>query len=114
MAESYPNSEEEIVFVEEIKDVEDLTKGASIPLDLLSFCSAASKKSFMDHGLMHDPNHPHPRFPSSRDWNMPTIKCNRKDCAANYSGECIMPSLLSIGSDGKCKGYKKRVSGKKK
>jgi len=61
-----------------------------------------------DHGLMHDPNHPGPRFPSSRDWNMPTIKCNRKTCAANYNAKCIMPSLLEIGSDGKCKGYKKR------
>ena len=63
------------------------------------------------HGLMDKgfgPKQPGPFFPTSRDWNMPEIKCGRTKCVANYNGKCTMPSLLEIGNDGKCKGYKKR------
>lgn len=66
----------------------------------------------MDHGF--GPKMPGPHFPSSRDWNMPTIKCSRKTCVANCNGECTMPSLIEIGANGKCGGYHKRQSGKKK
>lgn len=73
----------------------------------------AIRRGFMDHGFMYDPNRPS-RFPSSRDWNMPTIKCKRKTCAANYKGECVMPSLIKIGANGKCEGCHDRKEGKKK
>jgi len=54
------------------------------------------------------------RFPSSRDWSMPDVKCGRRLCTANYSGKCTMPSLIEMDAKGKCKGYHKRASGKKK
>lgn len=88
---------------EPIHLVEDDTPDA-IPEDM-------SRKGLMNRGF--GPKHPGPHFPTSRDWNMPTIKCGRKDCAANYSGKCTMPSLVEIGPKG-CKGYHKRRSGKKK
>lgn len=83
--------------------------GATIPLDR----HEPYMKAFMDHGLMYDPNNPCPRFPTSRDFNMPDIKCSRRTCTANYGGKCTMPSLIEIGPKG-CKGYHKRQSGKKK
>lgn len=72
-----------------------------------------SRRGFMDHGFMLDSNRHCPRFPSSRDWNMPTVKCSRRTCVANYGGKCTMPSLIEIGPKG-CKGYHKRTSEKKK
>lgn len=53
------------------------------------------------------------RFPSSRDWSMPEVKCSRRTCVANYGGVCVMPSCIEIGSKG-CKGYKRRPKGEKK
>lgn len=74
---------------------------------------ATIPQGFMDHGFMHDPSCPG-RFPSSRDWNIPDIKCGQESCATNYNGKCVMPSLIEIGVTGKCKGYHERGSGKKK
>ena len=62
-------------------------------------------------GFMHRPGDSffdRTRYPTSRDWNMPEVKCGRKKCVANYNGKCTMPTLLEIGSDGKCIGFKKR------
>lgn len=88
----------------------DAKDGATIPLDR----HEPFMKGFMNHhGLMFDPNRPG-RFPSSRDWNMPDIECDRKTCAANYKGKCVMPSCIKIGANGKCKGCHDRKSGKKK
>lgn len=67
-------------------------------------------------GLMARPNESifdRGRYPSSRDWNMPTIKCGRKTCAANYNGKCVMPSLIKIGANGKCEGCHDRKKSKK-
>lgn len=80
----------------------EIGDGATIPLGRHELVTA---KGFMDHGGDH--------FPSSRDWNMPDVKCSRKTCVANYSGKCTMPSLIEIGGKG-CKGYHKRSSGEKK
>ena len=46
--------------------------------------------------------------PGSRDWYMGTVPCLRRDCVANHGSKCVMPSCISIGADGKCKGYHKR------
>ena len=86
----------------------DLENGPPCRLKIMT------KKGIIDHGLMHDPNHPNPRFPSSRDWNMPTIKCESKDCVANYHGGCVMPSCITIGPNGKCTGRKNRKPKDKK
>lgn len=84
----------------------------NVPIEIGTHLDLEKVRNFMDHGLMFDPNHPG-RFPSSRDWNIPTIKCSVKTCVANY-GKCTMPSLIEIGANGKCGGNKKRKSGKKK
>ena len=55
------------------------------------------------HGLM-DHSRTGGRFPTSRDWNMPTVKCAATECIANRNGECICSSLIEIGADGKCRG----------
>lgn len=87
-------------------------KGMST-VDIKKLMHPNLRKSFMDHGgLMFNPND-RGRFPSSRDWNIPTIHCSRRTCVANYSGDCTMPSLIEIGSKG-CKGFHKRAGGKKK
>lgn len=101
---------------------EELGIGTNVPTEIgthislenmkHNFRSPFSRKRFMDHGLMYDPTRS-PRYPSSRDWNMPDIKCSRRTCVANYSGKCTMPSLIEIGAKG-CKGYRKRQSGRKK
>lgn len=81
----------------------DLENG---PLSRLSIMGeSVIAKGFVDHGGS--------RFPSSRDWEMPDVKCSRRTCVANYNSKCTMPSLIEIGSKG-CKGYYKRTSGKKK
>lgn len=54
------------------------------------------------------------RFPSSRDWHMPTIECGTKTCAANYKGKCVMPSCIKIGANGKCLGNHPRKVAKKR
>jgi hypothetical protein len=60
------------------------------------------------HGLMDRGRTGGGGFPSSRDWNMPTVKCGVVDCVANRNGECICPSLIVIGKDGKCQGVNMR------
>jgi len=45
------------------------------------------------------------RHPYSRDWDMPEIKCENRNCSFNYRNCCVMPSVIKIGSDGKCKGF---------
>jgi len=50
-------------------------------------------------------------FPSSRDWNMPDVPCERKDCVANHASVCVMPSCIRIGAEGKCAGCKPRKGG---
>lgn len=82
--------------------------GATIPLDR----HKPLMMGIMDHGRF-GPDYPG-RFPSSRDWNMPTIKCDRKTCAANYHGECVMPSLIKIGANGKCEGCHDRKKSKRR
>ena len=59
------------------------------------------KHGIMDHSRIGG------GFPSSRDWNMPTVRCAVVDCVANRNGECVCPSLVEIGNDGKCVGAKK-------
>jgi len=50
-------------------------------------------------------------FPSSRDWNLPEVPCERKDCVANHACVCVMPIGIRIGAEGKCAGYKPRKGG---
>lgn len=56
------------------------------------------KRGLMDRGRTGE------QFPSSRDWNMPIVKCLVVDCVANRNGTCVCPSLIEIGKDGKCQG----------
>ncbi len=74
--------------------------------------SVVRKMEMRTKGIMFMPNSG--RFPSSRDWNMPAIKCDATKCAANYHKECVMPSLIGVDAKGKCKGFHPRKMGKKK
>ena len=52
------------------------------------------------HGLM-----PHRDYPGlSRDWA--DIDCWSESCVNNSFGECMIPSLATIGEDGRCEGFK--------
>ena len=45
----------------------------------------------------------------SRDFWMVDVKCECTECICNSGfGTCAVPSLAEIGSNGKCKGYKKK------
>lgn len=35
------------------------------------------------------------------------VECAVTECIANRNGECICPSLIKFGVDGKCKGRRK-------
>ena len=62
-------------------------------------------------GFMHVPGSG--RYPTSRDWNFPTVECGMTDCVANHSGTCVMPCRICIRTNGKCGGYRKRGKEKK-
>lgn len=60
-------------------------------------------------GLMpeqrYDPGH---GFPMSRDHALDNVKCSRNNCVTCVHGQCVMPSRIKIGEDGKCKGFIRR------
>ena len=65
------------------------------------------RKGFMDTG---DSRWPH-RYPHlSRDWV--DIDC-KASCEFQKNNKCLVPSLAEIGEDGRCKGFKAKMSTKR-
>lgn len=106
-----------------LKELEGSGGETNIPIKIGTHISLENIKHNLQtpltsKGFMTRPNEdlfgPIGRFPSSRDWSMPTIECDSKNCAANYNGKCAMPSLIKIGANSKCKGNHPRVVKSKK
>lgn len=98
------------------KELTDQPIATHIDLESRPLCRISEVSK---HGLCYDPAKgilpDMGRFPSSRDWSMPSIECATKTCAANYNGSCVMPSCIKIGANGKCLGnHPRKVSKKRK
>jgi len=48
------------------------------------------------------------------DQNRNFMPCKAKNCIANINNECTVPSLIKIGIDRKCEGYRKVINKRKK
>ena len=46
---------------------------------------------------------------TSRDFELPVIPCKVVGCPANNGSHCVMPSMIDIGDDGRCKNFDKYI-----